>query len=549
MYIRKSKIRLFKRTGAIVSFLVIWFSFSSITFFYKNTFSPPNSKEYNGGLIDDIRLIRCYKWYSNCSSLFAPSLRHGSKIVEWSRVSKNISDENFYSFRTTWLYNEFIYVHYFNPDKTHLVKPLADIAISRDAAYPPLVVIKELKMYNSDGEDSWKNLLFSKNQYKKQHLHNVWYQNDEYFWSKEQWDNCLVTDIEIFIGFNFIESRPYWKEVTHELERDNKKLPISITRKVTCNFASTYVVSPDENFVTLPLNYLQKQDSFKILQVSDLLLKGHSNNENMLGELQTRIFISGMIAVEHPDLIVITGGFLDGQYTKDYQTCILSMLQPIIKAKIPFVISFGDKDYSNYASIKQIRNFISQLPFCLNKYSDTDNHISIPVKLPSSDSDNTSTDLSIFVFDSKTSKRDFIKKYKSDFPKLPKLALAFQYFPIPEYRYSGIFPIIGQYNEKNKIPDSYDYDDTLLENLYTLNIKALSCGYDSNNDCCLQSKHDIWLCYSGSASLTSPATVFMPPSVRLFKIDGTQNIITSWKRNYKQMQEVYDYQYIFNSDQ
>lgn len=46
-------------------------------------------------------------------------------------------------------------------------------------------------------------------------------------------NDAPITNLEIYLGSSFIESRPSWKEVIHEFHRNNiPSLPISITRKL-----------------------------------------------------------------------------------------------------------------------------------------------------------------------------------------------------------------------------------------------------------------------------------------------------------------------------
>ncbi|CCH58054.1 hypothetical protein TBLA_0A02550 [Henningerozyma blattae CBS 6284] len=565
---QRKLLKVFKKTTYLTTFLLLCIAWSRLRLFFLNVKSQPNAVEYNGGLIDDIKLMKCYRWYKNCETLYAQSAVHDNSFVLWNRVSKNMTDSSLYAIESNWLYETFFYVHLFNTNanKEDEKQPLADIAVSRDPSLVPLTVLQEVmpSLRSSDSMMGNKRLYYQKTSWwyrfwnnplpTKMNLMNKWKHNNDILWSKIQHDSCLITNIQLYLGSNFVESRPFWKEIIHELHNeDGNSIPISITRKVECGFDANHTF-PKNTINNKDLLQLKQKSDLKILQLSDIHIKGNEENSAILGEFQSRIFISRIIDIERPDLVVITGDILDGNKSVDYQTCILNVVQPIIRAQIPFVISFGAKDFSKYATQQEITDFVNQIPYCLNKNSDSNGHLTIPYNfstIPNDSKDDysnliTQNDLAIFIFNSKTSKRQFFKDYISLYKSPPKLALAFQYLPIPTYRLSGVFPIIGQYNERNLLPEGFDNDDNLINYMHEMNIKALSCGFDHSNDCCLQSIHDIWLCYSGATGLTAPHSIFMPPSVRLFKVDNIDKSITSWKRNYNKIDEVYDYQYIYN---
>ena len=85
-------------------FLLAYSSRSSFIIHLQNTFNVPTTSEYRGGLIDDVQSIRCYRWFGQCRSLIAKQRSSDDRIVSWSRISKNLTDESLYSIETSFFY-------------------------------------------------------------------------------------------------------------------------------------------------------------------------------------------------------------------------------------------------------------------------------------------------------------------------------------------------------------------------------------------------------------------------------------------------------------
>lgn len=518
----------------------------------QNILHSKQTSEYQGGLIDGIQFIRCYRWFRQCGSLTATqNIAKNEKIVTWSRVSKNLSKDSVYSIESGILFNTYLYVHRWK--KSSPIKPITEVAISRDPSIIPLQVLQDVqKLIRSSDSSVFHNHIhrqrrpiwsfFSRWQTDPNDIYLLgedWEYKGGGIWCKYEYNKSPITDIELYLGSGFIESRLYWKEVIHEYNRGKgiRSLPMSITREA----------KPDPKMLKIPENKdkvnslhismkRDRGDSFKVLQITDVHFRCSDGTVAILNEFQTKHFISNTIDRENPDLVVITGDTLDGENSFDYQTCIMKVVQPMIRSNIPYAISFGISDFSPLATRLQIKEFVSQLPLCMNKFASPEGHMAITSVLP------TGSELVIYVLDSFAPIESFfeqMKEYK-DF----EYALVFRHLPIPEYRPEGVFPIIGQYNERSTFKLKPEEEGYIYDLLCAHNIKAISCGHEHNNDCCLQSRGEMWLCYGGCTGVGPDKIKTMEANVRLFQIDDS--VITSWKRNIRQIDRVYDYQYIYN---
>lgn len=538
--------KILRRVTVISTLFLLYVARVSFVLQVRNTFSETAGVEYRGGLIDDVRTIRCYRWFRQCGSLFARSATN-DRIVSWSRISKNLTDEALYSIESRLLYRTFLYVHQLEP--TSEKGPITELAISRHASLIPIQVTQDVQklIKGSDssvfhnhihrqkknllnflgGEESDLDIIYS--------LGEDWEYKGRGIWCKHQADQDPVSNVEIYLGPGFHESRPHWKEVIHEFGRSDgdRDVPLSVTREVD----GLVEGHRDETEATGDSLDLDHNGPFKILQISDVHFRCTDETTAVLNEFQTKRFVAEVISRESPDLVVITGDILDGQKSLDYQACIMKLVQPMIKLGIPYVIAFGTSDHSSFATTLQIQDFLTNLPYCMNKKSSSDGHIALTVHFKSG------SDAVFYVFDSFKPIKPFLLEH--EYYKSYKYALAFRHLPIPEYRPEGLFPIIGQYNEQSSYKSKLKEEKIIQKLLQSFNIKAMSCGHEHSNDCCLQSHGEMWLCYAGSSGVGIDRLNDMEPSVRLFMIDDELGEITSWKRNFRTINSVYDYQYIF----
>lgn len=540
-------IAIIRRLTILLLFPFLYVTRGLIINHLQNTFNEPARAEYSGGLVDDVQSIRCYRWFVQCRSLVARQRSAGNRVVSWSRISKNLTDDSLYSIESSFFYKTFLYVHEW--DGTGGLGPISELAISRDPSIIPtqvtqdvqkLIKVSDSSVFHNHAHRERRPIIdfFSRDHSDLDVLHSLgedWKYKGGGIWCKHQLDRDPIINIEFYLGSGFHEYRPHWREVIHEYSKDRGSVPISVTRKIVGAQEQTEKLhSLKEGEVSIPSSYGK---SLKILQVSDVHFRCSEETIAVLSEFQTKSFISNVILRERPDLVIVTGDFLDGDDSLDYQACIMKLVQPMIKSKTPYAVSFGLSDYSRFAANSQIQDFISRLPFCLNRYASEEGHLAVTSHFSKGNK------AAIYILDSFRPVRSFFSKHQSY--QNYRYALAFRHLPIPEYRPEGLFPIIGQYNEQSSVSTKAKDEKTIQKILSSFNVKSISCGHEHSNDCCLQSKGDMWLCYGGSAGVGLERANGMEPSVRLFKIDGDLDEITSWKRNFRLIESVYDYQYIF----
>lgn len=544
--------RILRRATFILLLLLLFVTRITLIVHVRNTFNEPTSPEYHGGLIDDVRSIRCYRWYRQCGRLFAKQRESGNRILSWSRISKNLTNESLYSIDSTLFYMTFLYVHEWGPSSDK--GPISELAISRHSSLIPIQVTQDVQklikvsdssVFHNHIHRQKKTILniFGGEEPDLDIVHSLgedWVYKGGGIWCKHRADRDPITNLEIYLGSGFHESRPNWREVIHEYDRSPgvRRLPLSVTREVSQRWRKVdpMDINYESGSETASLE-ARNGESLKIMQISDVHFRCSDETISVLNEFQTKQFLSDAITKEWPDLAVITGDFLDGQYSQDYQTCIMKLVQPMIRFQIPYVFTMGTSDHSKFAADSQIQDFISSLPYCINQVPSTDGHLAIVTRF------NTGNHAVIYAFNSFQPIKPFLLEHESY--KYYEYALAFRHLPIPEYRPEGMFPIIGQYNEQSNYKSKLKEEAVMQQMLRSFNVKAMSCGHEHSNDCCLQSLGDMWLCYAGSSGVSIDRASGMEASVRLFKIDDGLAQITSWKRNFREIDSVYDYQYIF----
>ncbi|CCD23801.1 Sia1p NDAI_0C01400 [Naumovozyma dairenensis CBS 421] len=585
--------------------------------------------EYEEGPILDIQRLRCYHWYSTCNVLWHDGIlwQRIKKDLSDEKLYALESTQYYdsYIYVKTLSANMDTLSPNIPNGSPHTLKRISEIAMSRDPTIIPMQVIRDVnKLFKSSDSSMFHTHVFHQSGdehdpvYSDNHAHNKnkdidvhddnshmnGYQFLQQIWSwllaisdshdddlslmGEDWkyrgsgiwckyengvemEPMIVNKLEIYLGSSFQEFRHNWKEIIHEYktERDERdvSLPISITRQIGRGTKT----DPDKIILiekeTEKKFGLMTAFGFKILQVSDLHYKCSDESISNLKEFQTNNFIKKVILREFPNLIVITGDILDGTNCVDYQTCIMKLVQPFINFEIPYLIMLGTSDYSRYASRESILQFIRTLPYCINKLSQNvnDTNVMIPIYNKYNDDDKVN-DPYIMIYGVDSFNPIDNTKMKNEGSVKWDYGLAFRSLPIPEYRPEGMFPIVGQYNEKSSLTfeefanndDSVDADDggdgrwiganKLQDFLISENVQVLSCGHEHSNDCCLQSKNKMWLCYDGSSGMDVARLENIHASVRLFEVDTNAGEITSWKRNSNSIDNVYDYQYIYKKN-
>lgn len=190
------------------------------------------------------------------------------------------------------------------------------------------------------------------------------------------------------------------------------------------------------------------EGKFKIVQFTDIHMKEyHAVKRDTVIEIMTNI-----LKTEKPDLVVLSG---DIATSENVEIAWLTVVQPMINAKIPCAAVFGNHDWEYGYSNKQIMNYLETLPFNCSqsgpkKMTGAGNYV-LEIKA----SGKKHTEALIYCFDSnaysedrenpelgeygwinfdqiawyrKTSAKYTQKNSSSPFP-----ALAFFHIPLPEY--------------------------------------------------------------------------------------------------------------------
>lgn len=452
-------------------------------------------REYRGGLIDDVKYLKCYRWYRQCRSI-----RLGGHL--WLRVGKDLPTEEMISLQSSWFSRTFLYVH------RARAAPISEIAFSRDPGVVPLQVLQDMHAMVMSSDSS------------AFHGHDglleggeEWKHRGGGVWCRHRGGAQPVTNIELYVGAGFVESRENWKEVLHELPRPGL-LPLSITRQV---LGRESVVSQNIG------------NSFKVLQISDTHIRGTIDPVTIRAEIQTRAFIASVISLENPDFVVITGDFLDGLNSVDCELCVMKLIEPLILSKTPFAVLKGTTDFSTQCSEAKVMEFVRDQPLCVNSVA------------PHGLTVNLGNGASVMLYWGDKEPMDAQETAVTPVD----YALAFTHWPLPEYRPAGVFPLVGSYRERVA-------DEKLLERhssgvyaaLKRRGVQVVSCGYEHNNDCCLKPDDDMWLCFAGVSGVGAEKMDGVAVTVRLFKVDDERGEVTTWKRMAQSLDAVVDYQVV-----
>lgn len=392
-------------------------------------------------------------------------------------------------------------------------------------------------------------------------------------------DKKFICDIDVLFGDkDMVDSRPYW-----QFQPD--PVPLPWTTEVQGHFSllklsrleQAAVVSELDIFNQLKYGgiILAHQPKFKIMQLSDLHFgqdTGACNLKNgpCLSDSRTAAFISNSIAAELPDLIVITGDMIDSKRTKHWKSAILKALAPVLHSRVPFVFTFGDLDVDSLADKPRILQFISSLPNCYNVLPTVGNihgltnynlrvHRSSSPQASPTNINTDHPDMLVSLLDLERNKIDstqinLLYRMNTIYSSPTMFKLLFFHFPLPNFRPTGKFKLVGSYNEKHVLTTATD--NKFRDDIVDCGYHVVSVGHEHENDACVLNEkldpnnpdrnlNEIWLCYNavtGDSGLTALDTSY-DRKMRIFETDFIKKTLISWKRS-ELMQAAFDHQMI-----
>lgn len=377
----------------------------------------------------------------------------------------------------------------------------------------------------------------------------------------------IIRDVHLLFGLqDLMDTRPYWK-----FSEDAIKLPMTQTMEPRLSLLE---ISPNQELELKPTKDIFSEDGiivtvnpkFKIVQLNDMHI-AHDvttcDGSRCKYDAKTLDFMLKTFEKEGDvQLVVITGDMIETSKIVHFESAVLKALSPILRAKIPFVFTFGNSDIRSIDEETQINmlNFISSLPGCHNKqYGRLDHRINgltngdVKVFYKPSKEQTEVTDKSkpdqimlelpdalITYLDSKNTHIDetqssFIYRTNAKLKGPVYHKLLFTHFPLPDFRPSGKFKLIGSYHEKHKL--GVLTDKSILSDIKANNYKVVGVGHEHENDACIWEEGDnkkILLCYGGVTG-DSAETVLnknFKARLRVYELDFELNHILSWKRDY-----------------
>ena len=97
-----------------------------------------------------------------------------------------------------------------------------------------------------------------------------------------------------------------------------------------------------------------KDGKFKIVQFTDVHFKYGNRASDIALER-----INQVLDDERPDLVIFTG---DVVYSAPADSGMLQVLEPVVKRKLPFVVTFGNHDNEQGMAREQLYDIIRKVP-------------------------------------------------------------------------------------------------------------------------------------------------------------------------------------------
>lgn len=571
----------------------------------KSTYIGGDQDEENSFVLTDIAFEKCtsFAFYESCTDNIDEvykNIASSSDLpytevfdsIQINRIYKNLFLENSY-FTTVYVYEFRVPLH---TAKEYNIPILEDLFVYNENDIDPLLSedMKKFQYRNQIPSEVLKCFDFDEKKAKgkekvkfdMQDLASKNYYNPGFgLWYKKSTNfnrNKIYTNVNVLFGPMKIE-QPYWVyPSTYPLHLKNNDKSSEGLIEDFKNFENfnyhqydhqAYIILKKWNIEKNSPSYSFKTNSnnvFKIIQLADLHMSTglgkcldifpeiNYAETNCLADVLTNSFVGEVLDIEKPDLVVLTGDQIHGEYSPDSETSLLKALQPILKRKIPFAIVFGNHDDELGSLTRaELMEFIQLIPY---NYA-TPGSDDIPgignYELTVNDRSNKPL-ASIFMLDShsyasnKKERYDWFKPEQLDFVKMSynekptPISLAFFHIPLIEYRQVANA-------DKDKIKGAYregvmsaNQNSGMFEALKSVNTKFISVGHDHVNDFCLD-QDGVGLCYGGGAGFGGYAGYGgYERRIRVIEIDNSAKDsvnINTWKRVHGDVENLLDYQY------
>ena len=367
-------------------------------------------------------------------------------------------------------------------------------------------------------------------------------------------------DIDVLFGESAVDPRLGYNILDDVVFGENEKQPMYLS----AHHMSDATKKEDMKFNGKTNKILlteKEQAAFKILQIADLhyaIGKGKCKDvypedkfeKNCEADVLTTKFIDKILDIEKPNFVVFSGDQIMGDLcTDDSQSCLLKVIDPLVKRKINYTMIWGNHDDEGSLSREQLSKFAETLPYSQYQHTiiNEDEINGYGNNLLKMQNEDEETILKLFLLDShKYSPKpkiypgyDWIKEEQWDYlTKMndasdDSINIAFYHIPLPEYKDSGLDVVNGEYREGVTSP-KYDYG-TVNEYFTKNDIKLGLCGHDHVNDYCGKTKdtegNERFVCYGGATGMGGYAGYGgYERRVRIINVDFKKNTIETYKR-------------------
>ena len=280
--------------------------------------------------------------------------------------------------------------------------------------------------------------------------------------------------------------------------------------------------------------------TFKIVQFTDLHYI--ADDERAQAALEN---IKQTLEAEKPDLVLLTGDLI---YGRPAEKSLRELLTPIVAAKTPFAVTFGNHDDEYGLSRQELLAIIQTLPHNLTTTVDGLSGVSNFI-LPIKSSDGQSDAAVLYCFDShaycaidRVKGYDYIKfdqiawyrenstAYTSRNNNRPLPSLAFFHIPFPEYAIAAADEtamLIGTRKEKVCAPFLNSGLFTAMQEMN--DVKGVFVGHDHDNDYAVYWK-GILLAYGRYGGGNTVYNNLKPSGARIIELTEGEDGFRTWIR-------------------